>query len=88
MSNVDLTHGPRDLERCDVWPKDRAHLLEPCYDYEHVTTLIKGSFNISECLLRFHYPSLYDNEMVLFCDTGDHLVVYIAVKIDEAKERM
>ena len=82
MSNVDYTRSPKELERCDVWPKERAHLLEEGYDYEFVTAIIKASITVSEALLRFHYPTLYNDPRVLFCDTGTHICVYIAIPID------
>lgn len=86
MQNVDFEKGPKALAHCDVWPKHRAHLLGDDYDYELVTVIIQCKFTISEALLHFHYPTLYEDERVLFCDTGDHLVVYLAVPIDNAAE--
>lgn len=86
MSNVAFDKGPKELERCDVWPKERAHLLEDGYDYQLVTVMIKSGMTVSEALLRFHYPTLYNDPRVLFCDTGTHLCVYIAIPIDKAVE--
>lgn len=86
LQNVAYEKGPKALSRCDVWPKSRAHLLGDNYDYELVTVMIKCQFLISEALLHFHYPTLYEDERVLFCDTGDHLVVYIATPLEPGKQ--
>jgi hypothetical protein len=78
MVNVVLDKGPRELAECDVWPKSRAHLLGEGYNYELVSAVVKSNMVVSEALLRFHYPTLYEDPRVLFCDTGNHIVIYIA----------
>ena len=86
LQNIGLGLGPRDLEQCDVWPKERAHLLGDGYNYRLVTVLLKNGWTCSDALLHFHYPSLYENPLVLFCDIGEHVVIYIAEPIDKVLE--
>jgi hypothetical protein len=86
MQNVAFDKGPKALAHCDIWPKHRAHLLGDGYDYQFVTVMIKCHFTVCESLLKFHYPTLYEDDRVLFCDTGDHLVVYIATPLEPGRE--
>jgi hypothetical protein len=58
-------------------------LQEGCYIYEQVAAMIKGQMVVSEALLHFHYPTLFNDPQVLFCDTGDHIVIYIARPVDK-----
>lgn len=44
--------------------------------------MLKCSMLVSEAILKLHYPTLFANPMVLFCDTGEHIVVYLAKEID------
>lgn len=83
MINAGVNKGPRDLLADQVWPKERSYLLDVKYDYSVVAVMVKSGMTCSDALLHFHYPSLYDNPMVLFCDTGDHIVVYLAELVDK-----
>jgi hypothetical protein len=84
LDNAGVIGTPTELPCEDVWPRARAHLLDTaCYVHEQVAAMIKGQMCISEALLHFHYPTLFNDPMVLFCDTGDHIVIYIARPVDK-----
>lgn len=82
MGHTGYDRGPRDLPDCDVWPRERSYLLDAQYEYECITVMLKCSMLVSEAILKLHYPTLFANPMVLFCDTGEHIVVYLAKEID------